>query len=132
MSGGQGTTAAVLNFGTNAGNVSCAAKNACGIRGTTYYAVTMPCRIEDSVNPLEVDVQPNPTSGITVLELTGGALLKTRVTLYDLLGREKMQKEIDPSLNRQVSLDLTSFPKGIYLLEVNNGAEIKSVRVVVE
>ncbi|MFM7767165.1 MAG: proprotein convertase P-domain-containing protein [Bacteroidota bacterium] len=132
ISGGQGTTAAVLNFGSTAGNVSCAAKNACGIRGTTYYAVAMPCRIEDSITSLEVDVQPNPTSGITMLELTGGAMLNTRVTLYDLLGREKMQKEMDPSVSRQVSLDLTSFPKGIYLLEVNNGAEIKSLRVVVE
>lgn len=88
--------------------------------------------MEDSINPLEVDVQPNPTSGITILELTGGAVVKTRVTLYDLLGREKMQKEMDPSLSRQVSLDLTAFQKGIYMLEVNNGAEIKSVRVIVE
>jgi hypothetical protein len=92
----------------------------------------MPCRIEDSIAPLEVDVQPNPTSGITVLELTGGQMLNARVTLYDLLGREKMQKDIDPNVSRRVSLDLTSFPKGIYLLEVTNGVEIKSIRVVVE
>ena len=92
----------------------------------------MPCRIEDSIAPLEVDVQPNPTSGITVLELTGGQMLNTRVTLYDLLGREKMQKDIDPNVSRRVSMDLTTFQKGIYLLEVNNGAEIKSIRVVVE
>jgi len=132
VSGGQGTTAAVLNFGSNAGNVSCAAKNTCGIRGNTLYAVSMPCRIEDSIAPLEFDVQPNPTSGITVLELTGGATLNTHVTLYDMLGREKMQNDFDSSVSRQVSLDLTSYPKGIYLLEVNNGAEVKTIRIVVE
>ena len=132
VSSGQGSTTASINFGSTAGNVSCAAKNACGIRGTTYYSVAMPCRIGESPEPFEAIVHPNPTSGIVTLEIQGGVAAATRVVLYDIMGREQMQKTIYPESSRSLLMDLSHFPKGIYMCEVNNGTDIQTLRIVVE
>lgn len=82
----------------------------------------------------EFAVYPNPTSGaltltLEVLESTKPLQLK----VYSLIGQEMHSEVITPfSGVKKMQLDMTRFPKGIYMLEISNGdkSRIKRVSVI--
>jgi hypothetical protein len=69
---------------------------------------------EAEANQPNLQVYPNPTTGITqvTLSLTGGM----QVAVYDLMGRLVMQT--NPLLTSATTLDLTELPHGVYLVQV--------------
>jgi hypothetical protein len=70
-------------------------------------------------------VMPNPNSGEFVVELSKG-LIKN-VTVYDLMGRQILQKVSD---NDKVFIDITSFASGIYYVKVQSETNFKVIKVV--
>jgi Secretion system C-terminal sorting domain len=86
-------------------------------------------------NPLLKDftVYPNPTSGAVTLTMeTWGESLTLELKVYSLIGQEMYTESLSPfSGIKQVSLDLSKFPKGIYMVEVTNGERTKMRRVSV-
>jgi hypothetical protein len=81
----------------------------------------------------EFSVFPNPTSGALTLTIeTFGETQALQLKVYSLIGQEMYSEAISPfSGYKQVSLDLTKFPKGIYMVEVSNGDKSKMKRVSV-
>ncbi len=86
-------------------------------------------------NPLlkEFSVFPNPTSGALTLTMeTFGETQTLQLKVYSLIGQEMYSESISPfSGYKQVSLDLSRFPKGFYTVEVSNGEKIRSKRISV-
>lgn len=68
-----------------------------------------------SNSKLECNIYPNPSNGVINVSLANNQ--KTTATLYNSLGQEVCVKTLSSLSN---SLDFTSLPKGIYLLELRN------------
>lgn len=81
----------------------------------------------------EFTVFPNPTTGqLTLTMETFGETMGLHLKVYSLIGQEMISETISPFAGtKQVSLDLTKLPKGIYMVEVSNGDRFKSKRVSV-
>lgn len=81
----------------------------------------------------EFTVYPNPTSGqLTLTMETFGESMSLQLKVYSLIGQEMYSETISPFAgSKQISLDLSKFPKGIYMVEVSNGDRFKSKRVSV-
>jgi hypothetical protein len=81
----------------------------------------------------EFSVYPNPTSGALTLTMeTFGETQTLQLKVYSLIGQEMYSEALSPfSGYKQVSLDLSKFPKGIYMVEVTNGEKTRLKRVSV-
>lgn len=77
-----------------------------------------------------LNISPNPTNGITNLHLTGDSKEVSRISVLDLKGSLVLTKEL-PSGTTDATLDLTSFPKGMYIITVNQGEHKSSEKIVV-
>jgi hypothetical protein len=81
----------------------------------------------------EFSAYPNPTTGqltLTLETIDENSPLELKV--YSLIGQEMYTESLTPYNGiRKVQLDLTKFPKGIYMLEISNGQKSRIKRVAV-
>ncbi|MCB2211573.1 T9SS type A sorting domain-containing protein [bacterium] len=81
---------------------------------------------------VQLNVHPNPFNeqvSVTVKDPSARALT---VTLYDLLGRQTLQRELSASSGiRTLTIDASSLASGIYVLNVSTGGESLASRRVV-
>lgn len=75
-----------------------------------------------------MSVFPNPTGGLLNI-LLSQPCMDCRMTLRDMTCRQLLQQ---PLAGKQSTLNIGSLPPGIYLLEINSGDEIQTVKVVKE
>ncbi|HEY0976502.1 MAG TPA: T9SS type A sorting domain-containing protein [Flavobacteriales bacterium] len=78
-----------------------------------------------------ITVAPNPTADQAVLRIAGLRGERVTWTLRDLLGAE-LRTEGSGTLNGDWSttLDLTTFARGIYFVQVQAGAETRTLKVI--
>lgn len=81
----------------------------------------------------EFSVAPNPTTGTITLKLEtldGNKPLEMKV--YSLIGQEMMKETIMPFDGlKEMRLDFSHLPKGIYMLQISNGSNAKVKRISV-
>ncbi len=75
-------------------------------------------------------VSPNPTNGITTLHFFGDAQQSASVSVMDLKGSVVLTQELTAGTT-DTQLDLTTFPKGMYIINVNQGEHKFSEKIVV-
>ena len=76
----------------------------------------------------EISIYPNPTKGHLQIE-TSGCLGKTGLRLYSSSGQLLQQSETgDPA----ISLDLTEYPQGTYLLWLMFGKDREEYKIIKE
>jgi hypothetical protein len=84
------------------------------------------------VNGTEVSFYPNPSNGSVTVNMTH-VKAGTALTISDLLGNEVYKTNFNANvLNQNMNLDLSSLPKGIYLLGVSNGSSAKVQKLVIQ
>lgn len=74
-----------------------------------------------SINSLGLEnlkIFPNPTTGIISFE-SPQISSKTTISLYDVLGKGILYKELFPQ-NNSVALDLSSFKTGVYIVKISS------------
>ena len=74
----------------------------------------------------QIKIYPNPTNGLFTIELensNAGSLIE----VYDVMGKKVVTKAI---LANKMAIDLTHFPKGIYMVRVVNGNNTFTKKVV--
>jgi hypothetical protein len=77
-------------------------------------------------NNQAVTIFPNPSNGIYALNISGNSLnTENFYTIYNILGNSIFKKKINMFSNAyQDKIDLTSYPKGIYFIELSiNGSK---------
>ena len=79
------------------------------------------------VRPSQFNVYPNPTNGVFTIELDGN--VKYDVTISNVLGQTVYTTSIT-SMN--TTIDLSSFEKGIYTIELKNNSGTYTEKVIVE
>jgi hypothetical protein len=71
--------------------------------------------IDDMSDGLDMKLYPNPTTGITVLELGRIQAFDTFLMVYDISGRVLLHEQIRES---RTLIDMNQFSKGIYMVKV--------------
>jgi len=101
--------------------------------GTTVLLSTMAVRLEQVVNPVQLQIYPNPAKGSCIISLLTSDLTAGQICFVDLAGRMVLTQQIQP-VNGQVfeTLDVSSIAGGIYCVEFRSEACVIKARLVVE
>ncbi|MDB5228157.1 MAG: hypothetical protein JWN78_2350 [Bacteroidota bacterium] len=76
----------------------------------------------------KINIYPNPTSGKLMVESSGGWNSKVNLSVYNMLGSEILRSTIPPQ-TKQFSIDLSSSPKGMYIISFNDGSTITTEKI---
>lgn len=82
---------------------------------------TCPTASVDDQNQLDISIYPNPTSDIVFIE---GNYSQLKVVVYDILGKQVMNKPITNSI------DISQLEKGVYILQLSDGAKLTTKRII--
>jgi len=63
-----------------------------------------------------ISIAPNPSTGIFEIIFPNSLTVKTTATVYTMLGQKMMSLNLTGNINTQV--DLSSYPNGTYLLQL--------------
>ena len=104
---------------------------------TWYYITSTPMvrmnfdpGVINAVNDVKIsqfNMYPNPTNGVFTIELDGNA--KYDVTVNNVLGQTVCATSIT---TMNTTIDLSSFEKGIYTIELKNNTATYTEKVIVE
>lgn len=82
---------------------------------------------------LGLSVHPNPGSDNIVISLSGLKNKTAHLSISDLKGQEVYQKQISaPAYTFTLPMDVSKFVKGIYVVRVESGSEIKTERLIIQ
>ena len=128
---GQGTNSIIINFGSNAGNVSVYASNSCANSTIKSLAVSITCRSEDFTDN-KIELFPNPASENINIVFINGNLEAGRLKIYNSIGQLMLNEEIlMTSGQNEKAVDVSMFAKGGYLLFIENSEEVTSKKFVI-
>ncbi|MFZ4411768.1 MAG: PKD-like domain-containing protein [Bacteroidales bacterium] len=137
VGGGTTTTDSVrINFSTSAtsGNLSVKGHNACGdgVVSANYPIYVSPVGIGEITHLLNCSIYPNPTKGIITVEMDA-VIEKSELILYNLQG-ETIYSEILSNTNKKLikQLNLSTYPKGIYFIKIQNNKFVKVEKVILQ
>jgi hypothetical protein len=77
------------------------------------------------------NVYPNPSQGEFTVEIENTQATDLTITLTDVRGSVIYTNTVSKVINHQETID-RNLPKGIYLLSVNTGKDVKVQRVVIQ
>jgi hypothetical protein len=81
-------------------------------------------------NPVQdVNIFPNPSTGIITIAFAGNNTDKDVVEVFNIFGQKIVERK---SLQNNTRLDLSSYPKGLYLIKVTSGDRAITSKVVLE
>jgi hypothetical protein len=100
------------------------------VSSPVYYLYVGVTGVAESENHMQVEVFPNPTSGIfSVRNLLPG---KNKIEIFDMLGHRIYSKEFDNTINTEHSVEVTDPGKGIYYLRVLSPEQSHTIKLVVK
>jgi hypothetical protein len=139
---GQGTTSIAVTYPPTAvsGNVTAQALNNCGSSITRSSLVKLPaCPPEEplmtkgtgkeilSVDVFGVSIFPNPTTSAFKVRVETKAVEPVKIRVLDILGRAYKHFTVKPGETTSFGADLKA---GTYLIEVRQGGQLKTIKVV--
>ena len=78
----------------------------------------------------EITVYPNPTRGMVIVSFDSQTPI-TSITVYNILGKEVLNQQSSVG-SRQMDIDLSSQPDGLYTLLIKAGENIFQRKIIVE
>jgi len=94
----------------------------------TTFTITVVSNYEITNGGIEMNVYPNPSNGMLTLNIEEEISGKTKIQITDLSGRLIEQISID---KKQISIDMSKYQKGIYLLKIVSGNKSRTEKIVV-
>jgi hypothetical protein len=79
----------------------------------------------------QLRIYPNPSTGKVFVEFAEGAAMGTSFEVYSALGL-KCPVRIDRTSDRLIELDLSSYGKGMYIINLIKGERLDSRTVIIE
>ncbi|NCU32318.1 MAG: T9SS type A sorting domain-containing protein [Candidatus Moranbacteria bacterium] len=77
-------------------------------------------------------VFPNPSSDRVQVNFDGVPGQNSMIWVYDPLGRTVLYREVPASVENQLIEDISGWSPGIYLIRLQQGANIRSTRLIVQ
>ncbi len=100
------------------------------LEGPRFSLIDGVVSIEESTTLAQnVKVQPNPTTGLVMLNIDFDDNETYQYTVKDMLGREIMAYR-EENGSRNIELDLSSFANGVYFIEITKGNNRFAKKVV--
>lgn len=79
-----------------------------------------------------VKIVPNPSDGRFSVEYQSSGNTNDRITIYDITGRIMLTREITGyNKESKVKFNLSGFPEGLYMLEINSGGRISTRKLLI-
>ncbi len=119
---GQGTTTLTLDWGSSGGVIGVTATGVCGASGTRTLGVSMNCRIASAeISGTIINAYPNPANTFLKIDMKSEVAENYTVSILDVSGRIVYSSEYFISTEmKNISLDVSTFSKGFYLLSIQN------------
>ena len=76
--------------------------------------------IESAKEILEIRVYPNPAKNELIVEFSTDDTLVYNIRMYDVLGKEKVNKKLDNKLNNKHVIDIDEIESGVIIYEIKN------------
>lgn len=93
--------------------------------------IVSPCvGIEETNQPMDIVVQPNPSSGIYYISAQSVYSSPVTITVYDVNGKELLSSEVPSAVLNQYPIDLSSMGKGVYIMSISHSASRNYKRLV--
>lgn len=86
---------------------------------------------EEFLDETLFSVFPNPTDGIITLSINN-QINAERLILYNNIGQQLMEQRLAPGFGGQITLDISQFAKGMYILQIYTDSGIGSKKIVIE
>src|SRR5690606_17281632 len=97
--------------------------NSCINSDSTFITVEQCVGIDDLANDFGVLIYPNPNTGLFTIEKSSELDKEIRVNLLDATSRVIIDKLI-PKGQQKIEMDITSYSKGVYYLQLTVGKEV--------
>jgi hypothetical protein len=90
--------------------------------------------VEKQIFENSLAVYPNPTAGQLTLDVYLGAGKNMQIEFQDVMGRSlrKISGGAYPTGKNKITLDISEFPEGVYLLKVRQGETLLTRKVVLQ
>ncbi|MBI5218985.1 MAG: T9SS type A sorting domain-containing protein, partial [Bacteroidia bacterium] len=90
------------------------------------------CNSAANINQnIVISMYPNPTKGMINISLLG--LKDGEITILNIEGKELIKEQVENTTGRiNKKIDLSAFPKGIYLVKFNNNNIVKIERIALQ
>jgi hypothetical protein len=109
----------------------------------TWYTISNPVlirmnvnsiisNIDDNINEGKLYIYPNPTYGNITIDLRNTTTDNYVITVSNILGEEVYSYQAFVNGAFKKNVDLSSFAKGVYLLNISNSSSSVTERIVVE
>jgi hypothetical protein len=83
-------------------------------------------------NNFSVDVFPNPTKGVIMIDVLNATSNKYTFELFDASGRKVKASLSQFITGEKTQFDLSSFEDGIYSLKIESGTKVEVIKVVLQ
>ena len=85
--------------------------------------------ITSSMPMIHLEVSPNPTTSTVHIAVQGQATEKYAIRIVDMLGKTRCNKALPP--DGRLKLDVSSWAKGIYLVQVEDDPSMTAERLII-
>ena len=82
---------------------------------------TCPTASVDDQNQLDISIYPNPSLDIVYID---GNYSQLKAVVYDILGKQVMKESITNNI------DISQLEKGVYILQLSDGAKLTTQRII--
>ena len=101
-------------------------------QGTERFELVLKSSIPVPVKGLAVSMTPNPTTDDVKISFTSGRMEKVTVRVIDISGVSIYTQDLGEQQNGTISVPLGSFAAGIYMVELTQGEQKVTQRLVKE
>ena len=131
---GSGVTAgASYGLPNNGYSVTLTVTNSCGSTDDTTIVINTNIGLEELGVSGKFKLYPNPTKGVFTVDLSLNESLNSRLVITDVSGKELHSESIETSGGQfNKTIDITSFPRGVYFIKLETSSGEISRRFVKE
>jgi hypothetical protein len=101
-------------------------------QGADRFELAMKSSAPVAVKPLAVSMAPNPTTDDVKITFTSGKKENVTVRVMDISGVSIYNKDLGEQQNGTISVPLTTFASGVYMVELTHGDQKVTQRLVKE
>ena len=101
---------------------------------TKFSDSTYTVGIEDELfsnDNSELFISPNPTSGLINIDITSIKSKNLKLNIIDTFGRSILQKNVENIKGNSISLDLSRFENGVYIVQIASNSKNYSEKIIV-
>jgi hypothetical protein len=127
---GQNTNTISVHIGSNAGQISCRVKNACGSLGVSKLNFSINCRLAAEH---EFNVFPNPATDKVEVQFNADNAGTVQLQLCDLMGKVVIARTIQSTEGfNNVILNVDGFSRGTYMLNIIRNDVTDRTKIVIQ